>query len=162
VEEGKGKSIVLGDGLANYMVINNNVKNNPVKKELAELFFKYCYEEASLQQFTLTTGLPVAVDYEITEAQYNGTCNYWKSLWDVYSTALKNNSYCTTVGGSKIFLANRPSFAFNTGSGFCTSTVNGIKYEDVRAGVKAKLSAKDYFLGLKISEDKWKEFNIYD
>lgn len=166
VEDGKGKTAVVGDGLKYYMVVNGNIKSDPVKCELAELFVQFCYEDASLQDTTLVSSVPIAVDYELETEQYNSACNYAQSVWDIYTNAIENDAFCNTVSGSKIFMANWPSFGIHTNSTTFKSTIAydtySITYGNPRAALKEGVTAKEYFLGLGISESTWNSnYNIY-
>ena len=162
INEGEGKPIALADGLYHLIVVNNNIKNDPVKVKLATEFLKFCFEDATLQMFTMSTGLPVAVNYTITNEQYNSMDKFYQSLWDNYSASLKGGNYVSPLGGSKIFISNFRTFAFSTSSDFYKSNYNGKDYETARAIVQEHISLEDYFRGMWISEANWNsKYNIY-
>lgn len=154
VNENAGKPVVIGDGQSSHLFINNNIKGDPEAEEVVKKFLQMCFEDDSLATVVSKTGMPIAVNYEISKENYNEMSNYSQSLWDVYSTALKNKSYCTVYSGSKLFLANFPTFKFDT-TGWCSYKKGADSYETVRMGVNAGLSAKDYFLGTGISKTDW-------
>ena len=154
VNENQGKPVVVADGQGSHLFVNNNIKDDPETLEVAKKFIQMCFENDSLETVVAKTGLPVAVDYEVSPESYNQMNHYAQSLWDVYSAALKNKSYCTPFSGSKLFLANFPTFKFDTG-GWCTYKSGASSYSTVRLGVLAGLSAEEYFLGTGISKEDW-------
>lgn len=160
VSAGEGKSISLADGLYYYVCINNNIKDDAETRTLAIDFLKFCYEENSLRTFTKTTGIPLAVKYDIDDEgstlNYDSMCNYHKSLWDVYSQAQRSGNYISNVSSSPIFLSNISVFAFTTDSGFFSTERNTIRYANPREAFNAGLTAKEYFLGMAISETTWR------
>lgn len=162
INEGEGKPVALADGLYHFIVVNNNIKNDPVKVKLATEFLKFCYENSSLQAFTLSTGLPVSVEYELTDEQYGSMDKYYQSLWDAYSASLKGKNYTTSLGGSKIFISSWQNFGFSTASYFYYSNHNGKEYETAKSAVKDGLSIEEFFKGMWISKENWdKKYNIY-
>ncbi len=56
------------------------------KIDAAKTFLKFCYTDESLNEFTATTGIPAALQYEIDADVYNSLSSFGKSLCDV-----KNN-----------------------------------------------------------------------
>lgn len=162
INEGEGKPVALADGLYHFIVVNNNIKDNPVKVKLATEFLKFCYEDSTLQTFTMSTGLPVSVTYDLTDEQYNSMDKYYQSLWDSYSASVNGKNYLSPLGGSKIFISNWVTFGFSTASQFYTSTVNGKSYETAKSTIKDGISLKDFFNGMSISKSSWDSlYNIY-
>ncbi len=160
VTEKNGRAATVADGFYNYFVVNNNIKNDPVKVDLATKFIQYCYEEASMQESTILSGLPVGVDYEMTETQYESMETYKQSLWDIYSAGRKAGTYLMPVSGSKIFYNNFNTFSITKESDYFQTDVNGIHYMKPRDvfNLAQNNTAKDYFKGMWISETQW---NIY-
>ncbi len=165
VSEGEGRATTVSDGLFSYLILNNNISNDPVREELAIKFIKYCYEDASLQLTTMMSGMPILADYELTSAQYASMDNYKQSLWDLSSTARKNGQYLSPVSGSKIFLNSYSKFQFSTASKYFNSMIDEVEQEYPRRVFTSnpQLTAKDYFLGMSISETTWNStYNIFD
>lgn len=160
VKENAGRSATVADGFYNYFVANGNIKNNPVKVDLATKFIKYCYEEASLQNSTMLAGCPVGVDYEMTQEQYDSMETYKQSLWDIYKVSRDNNTYLTPVSGNTIFYNNFNVFALNKETKYFNTKINGINYVYPRLvyNLAQNNTAKDYFQGMAISETEW---NVY-
>ena len=160
VTEHNGRTATVADGFYNYFVVNGNIKDDPVKTELAKKFIQYCYEDASLQTATLLSGSPVGVVYEMEETQYESMETYKKSLWDIYSAGRKNNTYLSPVSGSKIFYKNFNTFAISKESTYFNSTIGGIKYTIPREvfNLSENNTAKDYFEGMQISQTEWNSY----
>ena len=160
VTEHNGRAATVADGFYNYFVVNGNIKNDPVKVELATKFIQYCYEDANLQNSTMLSGCPVGVNYEMEKAQYDSMETYKQSLWDIYSASRENNNYLSPVSGSKVFYNNFNTFAISKDSMYFTSTVDGIKYQYPRLvfNLAQNNTAKDYFEGMKISQTEWNSY----
>ncbi|MBR0189934.1 MAG: extracellular solute-binding protein [Clostridia bacterium] len=159
VKKGQGKSVSLADGLYYYVCVNNNIKDDDETRNLAIDFLKFCFEENSLRAFTKTTGIPLAVKYSMDDVgsteNYDSMCNYYKSLWDVYSQAQAGGTYISNVSASPIFLSNIGTFAFTTDSSFFSTEKNTIRYANPREAFNAGLTVKEFFIGMSISETVW-------
>ncbi len=74
------------------------------KIELAKTFLKFCYTDESLNEFTQTTGLPAALQYELEQDIYDGLSAFGKSVCDVKNTVVK------PYGNNDIFKNNYQSY----------------------------------------------------
>ena len=155
INEGEGKAPGVVDGLYHLIVVNNNIKGNAVKEKIAKEFFKFCFEDKTLQMFTKSTGIPVAVDYEMDDESYKSMDKYYKSLWDVFSASRKGNNFLSPVSGSKIFMTNFLSFGCSTATDTFWSHIDDVDYETMRHAVVAGKTQKQYFEGLQISKNTW-------
>ena len=156
VTEHNGTAITLADSLDYYLVANNNIKGNTEKEKLVEEFVKMFYLDASLQQTNVTTGMPLALKYELTQEQYNGLDNYPQSLWDIYKLSKDTGAYVTPLSSNPIFYNNTGKFCFkSTGTRF-NSIINGIERANTYvAFAQYGATAKEYFEGMKIGLATW-------
>ncbi len=81
--------------------IKNSIAENKI--ELAKTFLQFCYTDESLNEFTQTTGLPAALQYELDQAIYDGLSTYGKSICDI------KNSVVKPYGNNDIFKNNYQS-----------------------------------------------------
>lgn len=153
VTEGNGKKNTLINSLASFAVINNNLKDNEIKANLAKSFLQFCYTDEALQMFTTKTGSYKGVNYSLTPDQKEGLCNYYTSI-----TELRENSdIIYPYADSKIFVNNQAEFVFSPSpdSSIWSSTVGKTPYSIPYDAFKNKISAKDYFNGSLSSASKW-------
>lgn len=54
------------------------------KLAVAKEFLKFVYQESSLRTFTTITGTTIAMNYTITDEQYNSLSHYGKQLYDIH------------------------------------------------------------------------------
>lgn len=156
VNENEGSTIVLADAFNIYAAVNNNIKDDAEKVMLAETFVKFMYEDASLQLMNTTTGVPVAVNYELTETQKAGLDNYPRSLWDIYDFSKDNGAYATTMSANSVFMNHTDKFGFKTTTKFFTSYIGGIEYSYPNVTFwNGKANAKTYFEGMKLTANEW-------
>lgn len=161
INVGEGKAPAIGDGLYHLIVVNNNIKGHSVKEKLAKEFLKFCFEDSTLQMFTMSSGLPVSVEYELEDKQYKSMDKFYQSLWDVFSASKKGNNFLSPVSGNKIFMTNFKSLAFSTAADTFWSEIDGTAHETMRHAVVAGKNYKQYFEGMKISESTWNsKYNV--
>jgi len=165
VNEDQGSAPVVVDGLSTYLCINNNIKGDALKEELATKFVKFCFEDASLQLTTTTSGMPVDADYDLTQTQYDDMDKYPQSCWDYFRASKSAGAYLAPVGPSKTYIANRLTFGYYNGSSYFNTTLDGLPYDSQREVFTKKkdgqfmYTAKDYFTGMKMSESDWANYN---
>ncbi len=135
--EGDG-NMTLKDATQAYAFIHAKVPES--RKELAKKFLKFCYTEAELKNFTLSTGMTRDVEYTLTDSEVSKLGKYAQSIIAHKKTAdiVNTASACTVYQANEEILTNtfwrtqvdttydRPHIAFHIG----------------------KVSAKDFFLGL--------------
>ncbi len=156
VNEGEGKPVALADALDYYLVANNNIKGDAEKEKLIKEFVKFMYSDAQLQSMTVSTGIPFALKYDLTDEQYGGLDNYKRSLWDAYKYSKNNGTYVTPMSDSLIFLNNTELFSFKTTNKMFHSTVDGKERNSAYAAfTQYNISANDYFKGMWISSSDW-------
>lgn len=158
VDENEGKPLTIGDTMYYYMVVNNNISGNAEKMEAAKDFIRTFYRASSLQAATVASGIPMAVKYDLPQAQYDRMDNYAQSLWNVYKTAKDGNRYVTTESSNATFQAGSDRFAYRTTGKFFNTTVNGVERSiPYAAFTQNGVTAKSYFEGMKITENSWNQ-----
>lgn len=164
VTENNGTTQLVADSMNYYLVVNAKVANNPEKLALAKDFVKFMYSDAMLQEMTVASGIPFALKYDLTDAQYASMNTLSKSFWDVYKKAKDNDAYITAMSLSPTFLANIDKFSFkSTNHGF-NSKVNGAETGDALSyfyNMKLQsqnVSARDFFTGMSIDSEGWKNY----
>ncbi len=161
VNEHAGSAPVVVDGLSTYLCINNNIKGDALKEELATKFVKFCFEDKSLQLTTTTSGMPVDAEYNLETAQFNEMDKYPQSCWEYFRASKSQGSYLAPVGPSKTYIGNRLTFGYYNASSYFTTKLDGLTYDSQRTvftkknGGAFKYDAKDYFMGMKMSQSDW-------
>ncbi|MBO7344805.1 MAG: hypothetical protein J6U92_02570 [Clostridia bacterium] len=149
VNENQGTVSCAADAFYYYLGVNNNIKGNEELEKLAKAFVKFFYEKENLATVTVSTGIPMAVKYDISKDQYNAMDNFEQSLWDTYKTALSNDTYVTPMSTSKIFLNNVPRFTFKTSGYAFDSNINGANVSiPQKQFYNGNATAKTYFEGM--------------
>ena len=75
-------SAIIDIGQA-YCMVNNNIKDNPEIRNAVIDFVKFVYSEREIRYFTMETGMPRAIAYDLSEAQQDYMGNYYKRLWNL-------------------------------------------------------------------------------
>ncbi len=140
---------VLKDTMRSYCFINANISDRPHKVAAAKAFVGFCYTDESLREFTQTTGVAKGLKYELSDTEYASLGSLAKSCWSLR----QNASVVRLLSANRMFIENQYDFT----SYLHTSTVSGQPYQTPFTAFKAKVSAKDYFLGTWISESDWKK-----
>ncbi len=138
---------VLRDTMKSYAFINGNIAGKPAKVKLAKAFLSFCYTDESLQEFTTTTGVAKGLDYSLTETQYNSMGSLAKSCW----TMKENSSVVRVLSSNRMFIENQ----YDLTSNLQHSTVSGQAYKMAFTAFRAKVSAKDYFVGTWMTQKEW-------
>lgn len=149
VTEGHGKKGTLTDTNSSFAFINANVAEDPVKTKLSKLFLKYCYTDESLVEFTVTTGIPKGMKYDLSDETYNLLSPYSRSLFDMKRS-------CDIVypySDNKIYMYN-PTLLL--GSNMYQSVVKDTPYLYPYTALTAGVTAEQYFKGAFKTENEWK------
>lgn len=154
VGQGHSDELVLIDEADSYCFINSNIKNNPVKVELAKAFVKFCYTDNALRTFTKASGCTKAINYTLTDED-KGELSYFvnnfieqrESAKIVYPTA-----------SNKLFINKQLAFSFNIGQNMWKSSIDGNDYRQPINALKPSIgiNSKDYFNGMAVTETSWK------
>ncbi len=123
-----------------------NAKVAEFKIPLIELFFKYICSDDALRQYTVETGLPMAMDYELNETDFDKITNFSTQFWNIrksadkvysfYSTDIENSTYYESIKNIEQFSASKMA----NGTGTYTFFASSCHFEDV--------TAREYFEGL--------------
>ena len=158
VTEHNGTTQLVVDSLQYYLVVNAKVANNPEKLALAKDFVKFMYTDEILQEMTLASGIPFALNYDLTNEQYGSMNKLSQSFWDVYKAAKDSDAYITGMSLHPVFMRNTKRFSFKTTNDAFKSKVNGQETGDAITYFynNRSCSAKDYFMGMTIDTNAWK------
>lgn len=151
VNESNGSEQFLLDESYSYVVINANIKNNENLVNLAKTFVQYAYTDDNLREFTVSSGCFKGVQYEVTNEQYSGMNNFYKSLVDLRGDG---SNVVRPIADNQIYINAETSFRFMHCFSF-GSVVNGREYSAAMHAIKGGISAKDYFLGMKTDQQTW-------
>lgn len=134
--------LVLKDSLNAYCLINGNLAGNDNMIKLAKMFVKFCYTDAQLKDFTLTTGVTRNVNYELSESELAQLNSYARSMWNYRQTAKIVNTRSTNA----VHMNSEDDLLYT----FWKSQCAGVTHERVYvAFYNGGVSAKDYFMGLR-------------
>ncbi len=134
--------LVLKDSLNAYCLINGNLAGNDNMIKLAKMFVKFCYTDAQLKDFTLTTGVTRNVNYELSESELAQLNSYARSMWNYRQTAKIVNTRSTNA----VYMNSEDDLLYT----FWKSQCAGVTHERVYvAFYNGGVSAKDYFMGLR-------------
>ncbi len=123
---------------------------SPEKIEAAKTFLAYCYTDESLNDFNKITGIPAALDYEVTADVVASLSSYGKSLLEMKESANIVKPYSS----NKIFLNNIETYTI-------IFTFKSANWNDAVSTFKdTAYTATDYFRSLtkKFGEDSWKSY----
>ena len=158
VKEGEGKKNALLEILSSYSFINANIKDKPEIVKMAKMFLQYCYTEEALVDFSVTTGIPKALNYTVPEEKLAQLPRYQQSLFKVKA----ESDIIYPYSDNKIFMVGQANFKFDQGSLIWGSTVNGTPYLNAYYAMNRGVSAKDYFMGAWTTENDWNDaYSVY-
>ncbi len=158
VKEGEGKKNALLEILSSYSFINANIKDKPEIVKMAKMFLQYCYTEEALVDFSVTTGIPKALNYTVPEEKLAQLPRYQQSLFNVKA----ESDIIYPYSDNKIFMVGQANFKFDQGSLIWGSTVNGTPYLNAYYAMNRGVSAKDYFMGAWTTENDWNDaYSVY-
>ena len=155
-EDDLGRNVML-DALITAAFIPSSI--TPEKVSIAKEFLKYCYTDASLREFTVTTGTLIGMDYDLTNEDKTELSHYTKSLVE-----LKENSKLVyPISENEIYKRHQASF-IQTNYGWETQ-VNNLRFSEPAAfygstQLGSNQTAVDYFRNLYefYSETYWAGF----
>ncbi len=107
-----GEGVTVATTEVSLGFIKNSIAEEKI--QLAKTFLQFCYTDESLNEYTQTTGLPAALQYELEQTVYDGLSSYAKSINDIKNAVVK------PYGNNDIFKNNYQSsilmFTFTTPS----------------------------------------------
>jgi len=151
VEEGEGKAPVLVN-TQYYAFINATIPKNHVK--VAEEFISFVYGDEELRKATIASnGLARGVKYDMSDLTSQNS--FIASVYKLRGAAETAGNYIASISSDSIFKRNQLKLGWSTSTHYMNSTVKGRPYSDVFNAFKDGATAKDYFLGLAISDQEW-------
>ena len=133
------KKATLYDQLFVLTFMKNNVAD--WKKPLVLDFIKFCHSDTMLKDYTLNTGAPKAFNYEMSDAELSQLSYFGRSVWNAKVTSDIVYPYAQ----NQRYINNQSRFStFDMYYSTSSST-----YRWIADGMKAGVSAADYFKGLE-------------
>lgn len=78
-----------------YTMINANIKNNEELKKAAKEFVSFLYSEQELINFSISTGVPRPIKYEMSADALSSVNSYYSRMWDLRDLNGENVIYCS-------------------------------------------------------------------
>ena len=138
-----GNKQVLADLAFSYCVINGTLKNDKNKANLAKEFVRFCYNEENLKNFTLTTGVARALDYDLGD-DIEKLDSYAQSLWKLR----EKSDVILPVSANSKYLNSQSAYTWNIGGRFWRYT-DGTDQPVKKLKSSSALTAREYFEGLQ-------------
>ena len=122
---------VVADQPDCFGAINNSIKNDSVKTNLAKTFLAYCYTDEA--EFTEITRTVKCLKYDV---DYSKLDQYTENVWDYY----QNSDILLPYSSNSLFLNNMPKWSMHISYNFWSSP-SGQVYNIV----KGPKTADDFF-----------------
>ncbi|MBO5479966.1 MAG: extracellular solute-binding protein [Clostridia bacterium] len=139
-----------------FSFISANTPENHVK--VAKTFLSYVYSDEQLLEATKDcNGIARGVMYDMSSVE-SGFSSYAKSVFDMRDAAQKGNGILNNLSMHPLYQAKIDIFRLASGSDYWMSKIPGKgTYNFVFSAFKdGKATAKEYFLGLKITDEEWR------
>lgn len=151
-KEKVGEPTVTVDVYDSYIFFNSNLKGNKDLIDLATLFVKFICTDAEMIEFTKTTGLPRALEYEMG-GNVSALNRYEKDIWRANS----ENVVILPYSADKLYRNNVGTLCYTYD---WETTVNDKPYSiPVKAMKDNGITALQYFNGMQMSKTDWD--NLY-
>lgn len=154
VTEGKGQKNTVLESLESFAFINAKFKDDAVTLDLAKKFLQFCYTDEELVEFSVTTGIPKGVQYEIPAEKIAEVDNYFQQ--DVLNTKM-NSDVVYPYSNNPIFVNNQSDFMFLMHGNVWGASVDGQTFANYYAANKQGVTAKDYFENPLTPESAWND-----
>ena len=137
-----------------YAFINAKTPANHVK--VAKTFLSFVYSDGELLAATKDcNGVARGLTYDMSSVESEFSA-YAKSVFDVRGAAQNGTGVLSNLSAHPIYRAKMNIFRLTTGSEYWTTNIAGKgEYSIVFSAFSGGASAKDYFLGLEISDAEW-------
>ena len=123
-----------------------NANANPDKIPLLKEFYKYCYSQERLEEFTVLTNTPISLNYSISDETMGELTHFGKSIWDIHC-GTNGAKIVYTISSNQSVLAGMNSYKYTQ---TFKSSVNNEKttypFDLFRS---SSVSAFDYFKGIQ-------------
>ena len=158
--EAQGKDLCFLDLSHTYVAINSNIANNAELREASKDFVRFIYTEKELQEFTVETGMPRAINYELTDEQKDLLPVFYSSLWELRDNKNGDN-LVLCAGTTPAFKQVRQALAIHIDSETIENNALGKIYglflkTDMNNNATYQYGARYVFDYLRISEARWK------
>ncbi len=153
-EEEVGSGLTLLESQNSYAMVRKNMPEKYVP--LAKLFVQFCNTEKSLKEFTMLSGLPRALNYEMKESELNTLTSFSKSVFEMKSD--KNTQIAYQLSSNPLYADNTTKF-----NKYKSLAYSSYEFASKAMSEDSKVTAKSYFEGLANSwKTKWNdEFRAY-
>ncbi len=145
-ERTKGENVVYS--LTNMgIVVKKGISDD--KKLLAETFLRFYCTDESLAEYDRIVSVPRALNYTLTDEQYDALSPYGKSLYSVHNGMGQYSTFKVVYGynGSEFYHRNQADF-----KSLFTSKISGVTHSipavAFNSHISKGLNAKTYFNGI--------------
>lgn len=152
VTEGKGQKNTVLETNNSFAFINAKFKDDAVTLDLAKKFLQFCYTDEELVSFSLTTGIPKGVQYEITDEEMATVDNYFQQ--DVLKIKMTSD-VVYPYSSNPIFINNQGDFMFLMHGNVWGATIDGQSFSNYYAANKVGITAKEYFENPMTPASSW-------
>ena len=148
-EEKVGEPFTTADLYDSYILLNSSLKDNENLTKLAYLFVQFVSTDEEMALFTISTGLPRALDYSMSAEQQAKLTFYERQVWN----ANANGEVLLPYSTGKLYRNNLGTLCYS----YDWKTVIGnVPYNiPVKAFAESKVTALQYFNGMKMTAAEW-------
>ena len=137
---GEPSTIISG---SSTVFINANIPQDKIG--LAKLFLRFSMTDESLRRFTVQTGIPKSMNYELTEEDRAQMSTFSKQYWDINKASEKSYGNISPVIKTNM----ERNEIFRNIDEFYSKKPDGMNYSIfVTEAYYNNVSAKDYFTGI--------------
>ena len=148
--DGKEVKVTLSSQYNSYLFANATIANDPNKVRLVKEFIKFLYRDSELQAFTVSTGVAKGVQYEMPSSEISKMSLFAQQVWQLRERA----DVVNPNNDNSLFLNNQSTISLSQ-EVLWESSVNRTPYSVPITAFRAGVSAKDYFLGMWMTESTW-------
>ena len=151
----QGQDVCLLDISQTYTVINGNIANNAELREAAKDFVRFLYSDYELRAFTVETGMPRAINYDLTPEEQASLPYFYQRLWE-----LRDNNF-----GSNLVMLSGTTSAFKqtwasivihlTSDNLSPYAKNSSAFPHFRRNSANPKGTRTIFEDLQISQSAW-------
>lgn len=153
VTEGKGTKNALLDTMSSFAGINAKTAGNAAKTAAAKAFLQFCYTDESLVNFTTTTGVMKALQYNVPADELAKMTRFSQNLYEIR----QNSDIIYPYSDNPIFMNDQGNFFFLMHSSVWKSRVNGTPYVCAYTAMRQTnaVTAEQYFRGGWTTQEDW-------
>ena len=158
--ESEGKDLCFLDLSHTFVAINSNIADNPELREAAKDFVRFIYSENELKEFTVETGMPRAINYELTAEQKQSMPGFYERLWELRDNK-KGDNLVLCAGTMPAFKQVRQALAIHVdGAPMYNSLIRNTYGVFLKSGMNNdstyQYGTRYVFDAFRISESQWK------